>query len=424
MRGRRTAWIAAALAAGAALTAVAGWRLAAGDGPVPTTTAETAPFIRRVTAEGNLRAVDRTPLTASMKSMRRPLKIAWMVADGSRVAAGDVVVRFDPTDFQDELEQGLSEREIADSRIGKASVRREGDLANLDRDVDQARRELDNAERFQAVDTDLYSRMEIVESEIDTGLARHRMGHASASITIQDRRSETDLELLQIQRRQADLKVQQAREELDSLVLRAPNDGIVVFERDWRGNRVRVGDTVWPGRPIATLPDLSRMEAEVYVLEADAGGLAPGQEGTVVLEAHPDRPVAATVRQVDPIAQQRIRGVPVQYFRAVLELAATDPGYMKPGARIRAEIVLESIDDAITVPRQAVATRDGADVVFRASHDGFEAVSVTLGPSSLGRVVVTSGLAPGDEIALVDPDRARQPGGDGGPPTPAVGGPA
>jgi len=424
MRRPRTAWTVVALAAGVALTAVAGWQLAADEGSVPTTVAEAGRFIRRVTAEGNLRAVDRTPLTASVTSMRRPLKIAWMVPDGDRVAAGDVVVRFDPTDFEDELEQGLAEREIADSRIDRASARRDGDLANLDRDVDQARRELDNAETFQAIDAELYSRMEIVESEIDTGLARHRMGHAEASKEIQDRQSATDLELLQIQRRQAELKVQQAREGLDSLVLRAPNDGIVVFERDWRGNRVRVGDTVWPGRPIATLPDLSRMEAEVYVLEADAGGLAPGQEGTVVLEAHPDRPVAATVRQVDPIAQQRIRGVPVQYFRAVLELAATDPGFMKPGARIRAEIVLEQIDDAITVPRQAVAARDGADVVCRATGGGFEAVEVTLGPSSLGRVVVTSGLGPGDEIALVDPDRSRRRDQDGGPPTPAVGGPA
>lgn len=422
-RPRRT--VLAAVAGGILVVlGVAGWRLRTAVPEVPTEVVQSAPFIRRVPAEGHLQAVERTPVTLSGRAMRRALTVAWLIPDGTRVAAGDVVVRFDPTDLERELEDGRSERSVAERKIEKAAAEREGDLANLDRDVDQSRRELANAEQFQAVDSELYSRMEIVESEIDTELATRTMEHAEASKQIQDSQSRTDLELLEISRRQAELAIRQAQDGLDGLVLTAPRAGIVVFERDWRGNKPRVGDMVWPGNPIATIPDLDRMEAEIYVLEADAGGLAPGQPATVVLEAHPERTIAATVRQVDPIAQQRLRNVPVQYFRAVLELAETDPRTMKPGARVRAEILLDELESAITVPRQAVVQRAGGAAVFRWTGDGFEQVAVELGPSSVGRVVVTGGLAAGDRIALVDPERRERGGQDEAPATPGVGGPS
>lgn len=413
--------LAGAVGIGIVVLTLAGWQLRTTVPDVATEVVEDAPFVRRVPADGHLKAVESTPVSMSGRALRRPLTIAWLVADGARVAAGDVVVRFDPTDLEEERDRGLSERSITERKIDKAEIERQGDLTNLDRDVDQSRRELDNAEQFQAVDSQLYSRMEIVESEIDTDLAHQKMAHAEASKQIQDAQSRTDLELLEISRKQAELKIRQAQDGLDGLVLTAPRAGIVVFERDWRGNRVRVGDMVWPGTPIASIPDLTRMEAEIFVLEADAGGLAPGQQATVVLEAHPERTLAATVRQVDPIAQQRLRNVPVQYFRAVLELAETDPQTMKPGARVRAEILLDQLEAAITVPRQAVVARNGDDVVFRWAGARFEPVAVELGPSSLGRVVVTAGLAAGDRIALVDPEHRSQRDEDQAPATPAVG---
>jgi len=93
----------------------------------------------------------------------------------------------------------------------------------------------------------------------------------------------------------------------------------------------------------------------------------------------------------------------VQYFRVVLSLDDTDQERMKPGARVRAEIVIADLEDSITVPRQAVGTADGAAIVWRRGGDGFEEVPVSLGPSALGRVAIVAGLTPGDEIALRNP---------------------
>ena len=71
------------------------------------------------------------------------------------------------------------------------------------------------------------------------------------------------------------------------------------------------------------------------------------------------------------------------------------------------------LDEAITVPRQAVCAVDGASVVYRWTRRGFEPVEVELGPAALGRVVIASGLEPGDRIALRDPSAAGDDGGTG-----------
>lgn len=381
-----------------------------GPGPtVPTMSVKQGSFRVRVTAEGNLTAVQSTPLTAPMKP-QMPFTVAWLVEDGALVEEGDVIARFDASQLEKDREDGLSDQRISDHRIGNAETSREVNVGKLDRDVEVAQHELEVAREFQSTDTLVYSKIEIVEAQIDTELAETRAEHARESQGIQAELSEAEIELLSIERRKADIKVEQAVEGLAALEVKSPHGGIVMLERDWRGNPVRVGDTVWPGRPLARIPDLTEMQADVFVLEADAGDLSEGQIATVWLEASPEISHAATVKKIDPMAGRRNRRVPVQYFRTVLALAETDTMTMKPGTRVRSEIVIADFDAAITVPRQAVCSLEGEPVIYRWTRRGFEPAVVELGPAAIGRVVIASGLDAGDVIALRDPTTAVEEG--------------
>jgi RND family efflux transporter MFP subunit len=417
-RGLVVTVVAAVVVAGA--FAVGGAWISGPSPTVPLLEITSDPFRVRVTAEGNLSAVTSTPLTAPMKP-QMPFTLSWLVEEGTIVAEGEVVARFDASLLEKDREDGLSDQRISDHRIGSAETNRQVNESKLERDTDVAERELDVAQEFQSSDHELYSRIEIIESQIDTELARTRSEHARESRSIQTELSQAEIDLLAIERRKADIKVEQAAEGLASLEVRAPHGGIVMLERDWRGNPVRVGDTVWPGRPLARIPDLAEMQAEVYVLEADAGDLEAGLPATVWLEAHPGEPHPAAIEKVDPMAGRRNRRVPVQYFRTVLALEATDTEVMKPGARVRAEITIADLDEAITVPRQAVCAVDGASVVYRWTRRGFAPVEVELGPAALGRVVIASGLEAGDRIALRDPTVSDEDGGgDRGSTGPAI----
>jgi HlyD family secretion protein len=201
--------------------------------------------------------------------------------------------------------------------------------------------------------------------------------------------------------------VDQAQKGLDSLELKAPNAGILVFEPNWQGILPAVGDSVWPGQKLASLPLLDEMEAEVFVLEADAGGLKVGKTARIFVEAHPDTLYTGAIKRVDTLAKRPVRDVPVQYFGVTLALDHTEPAVMKPGARVHASLLLES-REALVLPRQAVFDQQGQPLVYRWQGAEFEPIKVKLGPSSLGRVVIDEGLNEGDEIALVDPTRSAQ----------------
>ena len=325
-----------------------------------------------------------------------------MVPDGTSVAADDVVIRFDPTEMQQALEQGRTSSAQADGRIAKERVLAEAAKDKRDREAAMAEAEMSAARAFASRDESVFSRFEIIESGIDLELAGARMSHAQAVEGIERALSAGKVEVLRVQERQAATEVERAETALAHQELAAPHAGLLMRGRDWRGRAIAVGDTVWPGQKLAEVPHLERMQAEVFVLEADGGNLAEGMAATVEVESQPGVTYAAEVERVDTIAQPRVAEVPVQYFAVVLALDETDPAVMKIGQRVKATIVLDQAD-ALAVPRQAVFRDGGDSIVYRRGASGFEPVPVTLGAATAGRVVISEGLTEGDEIALREP---------------------
>jgi multidrug resistance efflux pump len=364
------------------------------------------PFSRRITAEGNLEAVVSTPISPpQVAGGARVMKIAWLAPDGAEVATGDVVIRFDPTELEQQLERGQADLAAARLKLSKERIGARSAEAGRDTSATLAALELDRTARFQNKDTEIFSRNQIIESEIDSELSRARLEHAGDARSLEGRITRSKLAAIDVERRSAELQITQARAGLERLEVKAPKSGILVLKRDWRGNLPRVGEQVWPGRTIAKIPVLDQMEAEVFVLEVDGGGLSEGTPATVVVDARPGREIQAVVKRVDKLAKRRLHQLPVQYFAVTLELSETEPALMKPGQRVRATLILDK-EEALMVPRQAVFEVEGAQVVYRRGQGGvFEPVEVELGAGTPGRVVVESGLTAGDQVALRDPTR-------------------
>jgi len=381
---------------------------------VPTVVLAKQPFVRRVIAEGNLRAVKATPLVApQVGDQGGPMKVAWLAADGINVKAKDVVVRFDPTDPEKQLRDGQADLETANAKLGEESIKSATAVAGRDTAAELAGKELDSTRQFQSKDQEIFSRNQIIESEIDETLAGAKKDHAERAKTIERKLSHSKASIINVEQQKAKLAIAHAKTALESMEIRAPHDGVLVLTRDWRGNMPRVGDQLWPGQGVAEIPLLDAMEVEVFVLEVDGSGLAKGQRAEVRIEARPDTVFTGKIRLVDKLAKPRQPGVPVQYFAVVVELEKTDREAMKPGQRVHADLILDE-ESALVVPRQAVFNKDAKNVVYRRAKTGvFEAVPVELGPATSGRVVVKAGLAEGDEIALRDPTRTLDQLGSG-----------
>jgi HlyD family secretion protein len=373
---------------------------------VATFTVVKSRFTRRVHADGNLRAVKATELVAPvMPGTFGSMKIAWVAGDGTFVHQGDAVARFDPSEPAKQLKTGQADRDQAEAKLGEAQLKAQASESDRQSEVVQAAAELEVQHKFESKDQQIFSRNDIITSQIDEGLANATEQHAEQAKVIESKVSHSDVALIAVDRHKAELAISHAKAALASMELDAPHDGILVLHRNHKGELPKLGDSLWPGQRLGELPQLDAMEAEVFVLEVDGSGLAEKLPAELVIEAHPERKYMGKVRLVEKLAQTREEGSPVQYFAVVVALDKTDGDVMKPGQRVQATIVLDD-EDALVVPREAVVEKDNKDVVYRKGEHGFVAVAVELGTATTGRVVIKSGLSAGDVIALRDPTLA------------------
>src|SRR5262249_41881716 len=136
------------------------------DADVPVYVVAPTTFVRRVTAEGNLKALKATPISCPTQA-QAPLKIAWVADDGTLLHKDDLIVRFDPTEFANALVSGETNRGTADNKMHRATVDSSTTKTNLLRDAKQAEDELTAAKHFRSDDAEIFSRYQQIESQLD-----------------------------------------------------------------------------------------------------------------------------------------------------------------------------------------------------------------------------------------------------------------
>ena len=397
-------------AAAAVLLGVGSLAGGAGCGPsnpaaeVPVIEVRKQKFERVIEAEGYLKPVRATPVTVP-SDVQWPLRITWLAQDGALVKKGQAVARFDDLELKERLANAEADRTVAAAKKEKESVLLRTAEQDRRRTTLSANRELTMTRAFQRRDSAIFARDQIIEGEIDERFQTAKVTHATESQGADRKLSRNKLGLIAVEARKAEDAIARSKKGLLALEITAPHDGVFTLKRGWMGETLRVGDTVFRSMSVADISLIEKMEAEIFVLEAEAAGLAKGKKAEVVIEAQPGQPFAAEVKQVEAVAKRRQPKSPTQYFGVILSLARTDPATMKPGQRLRARLHLHQ-ESALVVPRPTLFDRDGKWVAYRREPGGeFTPVPVKLGPSTAGLVTIVSGLKEGDAIALRDPGK-------------------
>lgn len=246
--------------------------------------------------------------------------LAAPLEEGARVAAGDVLARLDDRAIRAQL----SEAQARGRAVDAATKRVQAELATARHHQRTAERDLRRvatlAERDQASQAQLDSARNAVEE------ARGRVKALAAQAD----------EL--VARGQAvSGQVEQLRLRLDKAIVRAPRDGTILVKA------LEAGELATPGRLVARLVDLRRLELKVFVAESDLGRVRVGAPARVKVSAYPERRFQARVTAVDQQAQFTPRDIhmPSERTRMVfgVTLALENPdGVLKPGMPVDAWI--------------------------------------------------------------------------------------
>jgi multidrug efflux pump subunit AcrA (membrane-fusion protein) len=425
VRRRRLVWLAVIAALG-----VAGWYSARGlwdsttelmaeAGPfVPTTRLSRGSIVLSVHMQGDLRAARQMALTAP--SVGGNLRILTVVDNGSAVAKDDVIMEFDPADQQYALEQAESELQEAEQEILKrrADVQAQeaaDKVALLTAQFDVRRAELD-----AAVDADLITANEHKIRQVELDESKRRLQKIEQDVMHRAVTSKASIAVLEERRTKARLSAERARQNMDTLVVRAPIDGFVSIRenQDASGGfffsgmtlpAYRAGDTVFSGRPIADVFEIKTMEIRARVNEQERANVSPGQPAQVECDALPGVVLDARVTAVSGLGRPVLRTGPLRQFEVTLELPEPDPR-MRPGTSVRVQVQGQKLENVLLLPRQALFDKDGKLIVYvRAASGDFAPREVKVLHRTEGQVVI-EGLDESSEVALIHPDAAKQSG--------------
>ena len=378
---------------------------------IPTTRVQRGTVAVEVHTKGEMHTPHSAMLVAP--SVGGTLQIVHLAKTGSPVKAGGVVIEFDPSEQEYNLEQSRSQLAEAEQQIAKARAdaevkKAEDKVALLKAKFDVRRAELE-------VDrNELVSDIDAKKNLLNLEQAKRHLEQLQQDINSRAASNSAALALLGEKRNTSALGMKQAQQNIDNMKLKSPIDGLFSIKdnQDALGGfyspgitlpQYREGDLVYSGRFLAEVLDVSKMEAAAKIYESDRPNLTEGQTAEIRIDAEPQAVYPAKVKSIAGMASRGDWGVStIQRFDVAFDLldrAAT----LRPG--ISTEIVVRGtqLKDQLYLPSQCLFEKDGKPVIYVKHGNHFEATEPKIKLRTENRVVLEN-LPEGTEVALVDPE--------------------
>ncbi|MDR3133714.1 MAG: HlyD family efflux transporter periplasmic adaptor subunit [Prevotellaceae bacterium] len=365
------------------------------------------PFEVIVATTGELKAqsMERIegPEGLRARSIRlQEIKIQDLIPEGTVVKKGDYVATLDRTaadsrkkDLEDEVEKVRAqlERTLLDTSLNLRGIR--DNLVNLKFDME---------EKQIAVEQSVYE-PPATQRQAQNNLERADRAYQQElqNYTLKVAQAEGQIKDVLINLYQKERELQELLNVLEKFVIYAPNDGMVIYYREWSGDKRKVGSSISPfDAVIATLPDMSVMESKTYVNEIDISKIKIGQPVRLGVDAFPEKQYTGVITEVSNVGEQ-LKNADAKVFEVIVRVHESDP-ILRPSMTTSNKIITASFDDALYVPLEALFGTDTLTYVYRAN--GVKQVIVP-GEMNDNFRVIEQGLKDGDEIYLSLPKNAE-----------------
>jgi len=219
------------------------------------------------------------------------------------------------------------------------------------------------------------------------------------------------------------MQLARVQENLTKAELKSPAEGVIVLAQNRSGRGVQErefqpGDQVWDGRTVATVSDLSKMRVEIELDQEQARRVKSKQRAIITVDALPSESFEGEVTEISQLASEsRVPGTGIpsgrRTFQAKVAIKDLKKARLLPGMTAQVRIIMEVIEEAVSVPLECVFEDDERFIVYLRRGKEFREVEVELGEESQDRVVIVKGLKGGDEVALREVAAAGGPSSAG-----------
>lgn len=347
-----------------ALVVVAGgawWALSArGDEAIEVTT---APVTRVealrsfVTASGEIVATRYADLGSSVMGR----VVSLNVREGDRVRTGQVLARIDAVQAESAVASASAAVQALEADAGgtdKTVAAAQADVEAAVARETQATQSLQRAKDLAV--SGLTARADLDAAQANADAATAQLAAARAALA----RAQQARDAAQRRVTQGRAEQTRVRDQLAKTNITAPIDGVITRLDVEEGEMVVMGVQNQPGTILMTISDLSALNAEVKVAEADVLRLALDQPSTVTLDALSGRRFEGRVVEIGASAlPQTSAQAAAREFRVKVRLTG-DVTSLRPGLTCDTEILVAERKGVLAAPLQAVVQRDGRSGVF------------------------------------------------------------
>ena len=126
-----------------------------------------------------------------------------------------------------------------------------------------------------------------------------------------------------------------------------------------------VGDTLHTGQTFAEIPSLDKMIVKARISERNLGRVTAGMRVEVVLDANAENKYSGSLIELGSVIREKAKNNPEKVIEAQIAIDNPDHDMMRPGMIARLAIVVDTHEQVIVIPAEALDIRQGKSFVKR-----------------------------------------------------------
>lgn len=316
-----------------------------------------------------------------------------LVHNGDAVHEGEVLAEVSQPGVDQDL--AAAEAREAQARADLQSYTsggRSSDVADLNASLaraqtsrDQAQRNLESLERLQKQQAaTAYEVQQAQQAVTDLDVQIRGLQQRRQALV-----SRNDIAAAQARVRETQANVELAKQHIAEDVITSPIAGHIYDLPAREGAYLNAGD------PVASVGKLDPVRVRVYVDEPELGRIAPGEPVRITWDALPGKEWRGTVEKLPT----EIVALGSRQVGEVLCTIDNPKRELAPGTNVNAFILTQVVQDALTIPRNAIRRESGTGVYVLEKDNVLRWQNVQTGVSDALRVEIVSGLKQGDAVA-------------------------
>lgn len=293
---------------------------------------------KSIQVAGELKALKTDSFTPPRVKGIWQYTISFMAEDGSVVKEGMPVLMFKTDAIQTKLVNANGKLGI---RLSKIKNNRVNKIENFERKsilIEEKKMQLNKATRKAELPNSLLAKNDYRENQLNYELAKKDYQASKLDLKLEKQKALTAEKILNAEISKLKAEITEYKNSISSMKMFAQSEGIVMHKAGWDNNKFAIGDTVWGGRRVIEVANLSKIIAKLEVTENNIKYLKQGQSVKVKLDALPDKEYLGKVEAISKVVRIKSKNQPGKILEVTVYIDEVDTEVMRPGMRLSATI--------------------------------------------------------------------------------------